>query len=134
MDSEELHLQVLRLLDQNPNLSQRQIARELGLSVGKTNYAVRAVISRGWVKAQNFSNAPDKRRYLYRLTPAGVSEKAQLAYRHLQRKRAEHEQLMAEIEALRAEVEAAEPGGEPAADEVRDEPEDPAAPSTPPTP
>ena len=130
MDSEELHLQVLRLLDQNPNLSQRQIARELGLSVGKTNYAVRAVISRGWVKAQNFSNAPDKRRYLYQLPPAGVREKTRLAYRHLQRKRAEHQRLMAEIEALRAAVEAAEPGGEPAGDEA----EDPAAPSTPPTP
>ncbi|MCG5528482.1 MULTISPECIES: MarR family EPS-associated transcriptional regulator [Halorhodospira] len=114
MDSEELHLQVLRLLDHNPNLSQRQIARELGLSVGKTNYAVRAVISRGWVKAQNFSNAPDKRRYLYRLTPAGVSEKAQLAYRHLQRKRAEHQRLMEEIEALRAEVGEAEGDAEPA--------------------
>ncbi|MCG5528479.1 MULTISPECIES: MarR family EPS-associated transcriptional regulator [Halorhodospira] len=114
MDSEELHLQVLRLLDHNPNLSQRQIARELGLSVGKTNYAVRAVISRGWVKAQNFSSAPDKRRYLYRLTPAGVSEKAQLAYRHLQRKRAEHERLMAEIEALRAEIEEATGESEPA--------------------
>ncbi|MCG5534397.1 MarR family EPS-associated transcriptional regulator [Halorhodospira sp. 9621] len=113
MDSEELHLQVLRLLDQNPNLSQRQIARELGLSVGKTNYAVRAVISRGWVKAQNFSNAPDKRRYLYRLTPAGVSEKAQLAYRHLQRKRAEHQRLMEEIEALRAEVEETQGEAEP---------------------
>ncbi|BAU57102.1 MarR family EPS-associated transcriptional regulator [Halorhodospira halochloris] len=114
MDSEELHLQVLRLLNQNPNLSQRQIARELGLSVGKTNYAVRAVINKGWVKAQNFSNSPNKRRYIYQLTPAGVSEKAQLAYRHLQRKRAEHERLMAEIEDLRAEVEETQGEAEPA--------------------
>ncbi|ABM61536.1 MarR family EPS-associated transcriptional regulator [Halorhodospira halophila] len=116
MDTEELHLQVLRLLDDNPHLSQRQIAGELGLSVGKTNYAVRSVIERGWVKAQNFSHSPNKRRYLYRLTPAGVSEKAQLAYRHLQRKRAEHERLMQEIEQLRAEVEAADKT--PAADDA----------------
>ncbi|MFP4649227.1 MAG: MarR family EPS-associated transcriptional regulator [Halorhodospira sp.] len=108
MDPEELHLQVLRLLEDNPQLSQRQIARELGLSVGKTNYAVRSVIERGWVKLENFSQSPHKHRYLYRLTPAGVREKAQLAYRHLQRKRAEHERLMAEIEQLRAELERAD--------------------------
>ncbi|MBK1733971.1 MarR family EPS-associated transcriptional regulator [Halorhodospira abdelmalekii] len=107
MDSEERHLQILRLIAENPHISQRQIASALGFSVGKTNYAVRAVIDRGWVKAQNFSSSQNKRSYLYKLTPAGVSEKAQLAYRLLQRKRAEHQRLMEEIEALRAEVETA---------------------------
>jgi EPS-associated MarR family transcriptional regulator len=138
MDPEELQLRVLRLLGDNPQLSQRQLARELGLSVGKTHYAVRSVLERGWIKLENFSHASDKRRYLYQLTPAGVREKTRLAYRHLQRKRAEHEQLMAEIDALRAEVEAAEPHpepiAEPAADEAGDEAEKPAAPPTPPGP
>ena len=134
MDPEELQLRVLRLLGDNPQLSQRQLARELGLSVGKTHYAVRSVLERGWVKLENFSQSSDKRRYLYQLTPAGVREKTRLAYRHLQRKRAEHEQLMAEIDALRAEVEAAEPGGEPAADEAGDEAETPPTPPTPPGP
>ena len=75
---------------------------------------MRSVLERGWVKLENFSHASDKRRYLYKLTPAGVREKTRLAYRHLQRKRAEHERLMAEIEALRAEVEEAKGDAESA--------------------
>ncbi|WP_018862220.1 MULTISPECIES: MarR family EPS-associated transcriptional regulator [unclassified Thioalkalivibrio] len=104
MPSDELHFKLLRLLEEDPTRSQRALARELGISVGGTNHALRALLARGWVKAQNFTRSGNKRGYLYKLTPSGVSEKARLAYYFLQRKRAEHEALMAEIEQLRAEV------------------------------
>ena len=104
MPSEELHLKLLRLLEQDPTRSQRALARELGVSVGSTNHALRALLDRGWVKAQNFTRSDNKRGYLYKLTPSGMHEKARLAYHFLQRKRAEHKTLMDEIEQLRAEV------------------------------
>jgi len=102
--SEDLQYQVLRLLEADPQMSQRQLARALGLSVGKTNYAMKAVLSRGLVKAQNFRRSDHRTAYLYTLTPGGLQEKARLAYRLLQRKRTEHEALMAEIEELRVEL------------------------------
>lgn len=104
MPPEELHLKLMRLLDEDPTRSQRALARELGVSVGSTNHALRALLDRGWVKVQNFRRSDNKRGYLYRLTPSGLQEKARLAWHFLQRKRAEHEALMAEIEQLRAEV------------------------------
>ncbi|WP_018140846.1 MarR family EPS-associated transcriptional regulator [Thioalkalivibrio sp. ALJ7] len=104
MSSEEVQLKLLRLLEQDPTRSQRTLARELGISVGSTNHALRALLARGWVKAQNFTRSDNKRGYLYKLTPTGVSEKARLAYHFLQRKRAEHVALMTEIEQLRQEV------------------------------
>ena len=113
MIEEDLHLQVLRLLEREPDMSQRQLARALGLSVGKTHYALRAVLDRGWVKAQNFRRSDNRSAYLYKLTPNGLQEKAHLAYGLLQRKRAEHETLMDEIEQLRAEVQNAKPADEP---------------------
>jgi len=102
--SEDLQYQVLRLLDADPEMSQRQMARALGLSVGKTNYAIKAVLARGLVKAQNFRRSDNRSAYLYKLTPTGLQEKAHLAYQLLQRKRAEHEALMSEIEELRVEI------------------------------
>ncbi|WP_019558175.1 MarR family EPS-associated transcriptional regulator [Thioalkalivibrio sp. ALE12] len=104
MIDEDLHLAVLRVLEREPDMSQRQLARALGLSVGKTHYALKAVLDRGWVKAQDFRRSDNRSAYLYKLTPNGLHEKARLAYRLLQRKRAEHETLMAEIEQLRAEL------------------------------
>ncbi|WP_018937048.1 MarR family EPS-associated transcriptional regulator [Thioalkalivibrio sp. ALJ24] len=104
MISDELQYQVLRLLENDPEMSQRQLARTLGLSVGKTNYALKALLERGWVKAQNFRRADNRSAYLYKLTPGGLQEKSRLAYHLLKRKRAEHEALMAEIEELRSEV------------------------------
>lgn len=104
MLDDDLHLKVLRLLESDPELSQRQLAEALGISVGKTHYAVRALLDRGWVKAQNFRRSDNRKAYLYTLTPKGLRQKTRLAVRLLQRKRAEHEILMAEIEQLRAEV------------------------------
>ena len=94
-------------------MSQRGLARELGISVGKTHYALRAVLDRGWVKAQNFRRSDNRSAYLYQLTPNGLQEKARLAYGLLQRKRAEHGALMTEIEQLRAELQGAEPANQP---------------------
>jgi len=103
---ESLALDALRALEHNPDLTQRQLARELGVSLGRTNYCVRALIERGLVKAGNFRRSDNKRAYLYKLTPAGLAEKARLAARFLQAKEAEHRALLAEIERLRAEVDA----------------------------
>jgi EPS-associated MarR family transcriptional regulator len=104
LSDEDLHLRVLRLLERDPALSQRQLARALGISVGKTHYALMAVLARGWVKAKNFRRSDNRKAYLYLLTSSGLSGKAQLALHLLQRKRLEHATLMAEIEQLQKEV------------------------------
>ena len=98
--------EILRHLESNPEATQRELAEAMGLSVGKTHYALRALIDRGLVKVDNFRRADNKKAYLYKLTPQGVAEKSRLAMRFLQRKRAEHQRLTAEIETLLAEVEA----------------------------
>lgn len=85
------------------------MARELGLSLGKTNYCLKALVDSGWVKVRNFRNSRHKLGYAYRLTPSGVRERARATLRMLQRKSAEYEALKEEIERLRAE--AAELGG-----------------------
>lgn len=109
--SEEAHYRLLRLLEQEPELSQREIAARLGVSLGKVNYCMRALIERGWVKVGNFYRSHNKRAYLYRLTPKGLAEKAALALRFLKMKEAEHRALMREIQALRAEVNGASDDG-----------------------
>lgn len=100
----ELRLRVLRTLEANPELSQRQLAAELGVSLGGVNYALRALIERGFVKADNFRKSDRKSANLYVLTPRGVAEKASLATAFLGRKLEEYEVLKREIEALKSEV------------------------------
>lgn len=95
---------VLRTLEQNPEVSQRQLAEELGFSLGKLNYCLKALTEKGWVKVENFRNSRNKSAYLYKLTPSGITEKAQVTRRFLQRKIEEHEQLRQEIEQLQQEV------------------------------
>lgn len=102
---EDAHLQVLRELDENPTLSQRELAARLGISLGKTNYCLKAVVERGWVKARNFRNSKNKLGYMYQLTPQGIEHKARLTLRFLKRKRAEFEALRKEIAELSREVE-----------------------------
>jgi EPS-associated MarR family transcriptional regulator len=102
--SEERQLGVMRLLQDNPELSQRQLAEELGVSVGSVNYCVKALIDKGWVKLGNFQKNPNKLGYVYLLTPKGVSAKARLTKLFLQRKLVEYEALRAEIESLEMEV------------------------------
>ena len=101
---DELRLRVLRALESNPELSQRQLAAELGVSLGGVNYALKALVERGFVKAGNFRKSGNKVAYLYMLTPQGVAEKASLATAFLGRKLEEYEVLRQEIEALKGEV------------------------------
>jgi EPS-associated MarR family transcriptional regulator len=101
---DELRLRVLRALEANPELSQRQLAAELGVSLGGVNYALKALIERGFVKADNFRKSGAKAAYLYVLTPKGIAEKSSLATAFLGRKLEEYEVLRQEIEALKGEV------------------------------
>ena len=106
--SDELRYRLLKLLMDQPNASQREVAASLGISVGKVNYCVRALIEKGLVKAQNFKNSRQKSAYLYLLTPSGVEQKLLLACEFLQRKLTEYDSLSAQIEQLRAEIAASE--------------------------
>jgi len=100
----ETRLTLLRTLETTPDLSQRALARKLGISLGKTNYCLKALIERGWVKAGNFGKSKHKGRYIYQLTPSGLAAKARITQRFLKRKLEEHEQILKEIEELRREV------------------------------
>ncbi len=104
--SEESSLQVLRLLARNPQLTQRELAAELGVSLGKVNYCVQALLSKGFIKLQNFRGSRNKLAYAYLLTPSGIAAKSSLALSFLQIKMAEYERLQAEIEQLQREAEA----------------------------
>lgn len=101
---EESHLKVLRLLETNPGMSQRDLSDALGVSLGKTNYCVKALLDKGLLKMQNFRNSQNKRAYAYLLTPAGIAVKAELTARFLKYKISEYENLHKEIESLRREL------------------------------
>ena len=96
-------LGVLRLLDESPSRSQREVAHELGMSLGKANYVLRALLGKGFVKVQNFRNSQNKRGYAYLLTPEGVAAKGELTRAFLERKIQEYDALRLEIERLKAE-------------------------------
>lgn len=102
--SEERQLDALRLLETNPEMTQRELAEALGVSLGAANYCLKALVEKGWVKLENFQNNPNKLGYLYLLTPLGMAAKATLTARFLRRKLAEYEALRAEIEQLQSEV------------------------------
>ena len=104
---EDKHFRLLALLGRNPEISQRQLAKALDLSLGGINYALRALAERGMVKAQNFSRSEHKIRYVYMLTPRGFAEKTKLTAHFLKRKMDEFEALKVEIESLK-QLEAAE--------------------------
>ena len=101
---DELRLRVLRVLEANPELSQRQLAVELGVSLGGINFALKALMVRGFVKVDNFRKSGRKVGYLYVLTPAGIAEKTSLAVAFLGRKLAEYEVLKQEIDVLKSAV------------------------------
>lgn len=92
------------MLQDNPDLTQREIAEKLGLSTSGMNYCLKALIDRGWIKVQNFSQSKNKFGYIYVLTPQGIVEKMTLASRFLMRKQAEYEALRAEIDGLTEEL------------------------------
>jgi EPS-associated MarR family transcriptional regulator len=101
---DESHYKLMRLLEVNPEMSQRDLARELGISLGKVNYCLRALIHKGWIKANNFTNSQNKAAYMYLLTPRGIEEKASLTLRFLQSRIREYEALRAEIRQMRREA------------------------------
>lgn len=101
---EENHLKVLRLLEAKSHLSQRDLADALGVSLGKTNYCLKALLAKGFIKVRRFRKSPNKLAYAYVLTPVGIAERAFLTVRFLKRKVAEFESLALEIEALKSEV------------------------------
>lgn len=101
---EDTYFRILRMLQENPDVTQREIADKLGISTSGLNYCLKALIDKGWVKINNFSRSKNKFGYIYVLTPQGVTEKAVLTSRFLKRKLAEYESLKTEIDALRADT------------------------------
>jgi EPS-associated MarR family transcriptional regulator len=101
---EEARFNILRLLHDNPELTQRELGERVGISLGAVNYSLRALIERGLVKAGNFSRNPNKLGYAYLITPSGIAEKGRLTSRFLARKQTEYDALRIEIEMLSREV------------------------------
>jgi EPS-associated MarR family transcriptional regulator len=104
MLTDEVRYKLLRLLDDNPRLSQREVARELGVSIGKVNYCLKSLAQKGWIKAINFKNSKNKVAYMYLLTPRGIDEKAGVTVRFLQMKIREYDALREEIARIRKEA------------------------------
>lgn len=101
---EDTHFRIMRILQENPDLTQRELADKLGMSVGGLHYCLNALIDKGLVKMQNFSNSKNKFKYVYLLTPMGIAEKMALTTRFLSRKMEEYEALKSEINILKKEL------------------------------
>lgn len=104
--NDETHYRLLKIIEANPQVSQRELADAMSVSLGKINYCLRAVIERGLVKVKNFKANPNKRVYAYYLTPKGMEEKTRVTARFLKRKIREYQELKREIAQLRRETEA----------------------------
>lgn len=142
MLTDEYRYRILKLLAADPHASQRRIADELGISLGRANFCLKALIDKGLVKANNFRNNSNKRAYLYLLTPTGIEEKAKVTMRFLKMKLDEYEALKSELEQLQDEavklsarpLEPSQfdiPGhGEAESELVAERPADPASPGT----
>ena len=100
----DTHFKVMDLIHKQPDISQRELAKEAGISLGSMHYCLKALAHKGWIKAGNFKNNPDKSVYLYLLTPEGVVQKTKLAVDFLRRKKQEYDALKHEIDALTKEL------------------------------
>jgi EPS-associated MarR family transcriptional regulator len=100
----ETHLKILKYMESNPKASQRQVAYELDVSVGKVNYCLKALINKGFIKVGKFKRNTDKLSYLYLLTPSGMDEKVRLTASFIKSKIAEHKKIIQEIEQLRQDA------------------------------
>lgn len=98
--TDEHRYRIVRLIEQNPAISQREVARELGVSLGKANFCLQALIEKGILKANTFLNSRNKRAYIYVLTPRGIEERARITVRFLKKKTAEYEAIRQEIAEL----------------------------------
>lgn len=101
---DEIAYKLLKLIEAEPHLSQRDIAQKMGVSLGKTNYCLKALVDKGFIKLQNFYKNKKKSAYIYFLTPQGIEEKTAVTYRFLQRKIKEYENIKVEIESLKRET------------------------------
>jgi EPS-associated MarR family transcriptional regulator len=104
MLTDETRSKILRILEEDPAISQRGLARRLGVSLGKANYCLQGLIEKGWIKANHFKNSNNKNAYMYLLTRRGIAEKTRVTARFLEHKVAEFEALQREIEILRREA------------------------------
>ncbi len=104
MNKQELEYRVLKLLEQQPDMTQRQIAKELNVSLGKTHYLIKSLIDVGWVKLENLRRSNNKWGYAYLLTPSGIVEKAIITAKFLARKQREFDDLQVEIQQLKDEI------------------------------
>jgi EPS-associated MarR family transcriptional regulator len=100
----EIRYRILKAVEGEPQITQRELAARLGMSVGKVNYCLRALIRKGFVKAKNFKNSSQKRQYVYKLTPQGVAERTRVAIAFLMLKSAEFDEIRAEIDRLEAQL------------------------------
>ncbi len=108
---EDTHFRIMRILQDNPDITQRELADQLGMSVGGLNYCLKALIDKGFVKMGNFQKSKNKFKYVYLLTPQGIAEKVALTSHFLKRKMEEYEALKVEIEVLRLEADGSGKGG-----------------------
>jgi len=104
MDKQELELETLKLLEKSPNITQRNLSSELGISLGKAHYILRELIDIGCVKLENFRRSDNKVGYIYLLTPQGIKKKTEVSKRFLARKLIEYEKLKEKIEQLQDEI------------------------------
>lgn len=101
---EDTYFRIMRLVDEQPDISQRELAEKVGISLGALNYCLKALMDKGFVKLENFQNSKHKFKYAYILTPSGIAEKMSITGRFLKRKLQEYDALKMEIEALKADV------------------------------
>ena len=104
MNKSDAEYLMLKKLEDNPHLTQRELSEELGLSLGKTNYVIKALVNKGWLKLNNFKRSDNKLGYIYLLTPKGITEKTILSQKFLSRKSEEYNRLKEEIEKLKSEL------------------------------
>jgi EPS-associated MarR family transcriptional regulator len=102
--NDDNHYHVLKYIEKTPSITQRELTKELGVSVGKANYCLKALIDKGWVKANNFKNSNNKLAYIYKLTPSGLDQKARTTVNFLKCEMSDYEELKQEIEMLKNEV------------------------------
>ena len=105
IDEHEIRYRIFRLLDDDPNLTQRHMAREIGLSLGKFNYCLTELVKKGFVKINRFKSSENKAAYMYLLTPHGIEEKTKITVTFLKRKINDYEKIKQEIQKLKKEVE-----------------------------
>ena len=104
MLTDEFRAKILKKLQEDPQISQRDLARDLGISLGRANHCLRALMDKGLIKANNFKNNRNKKAYMYYLTPRGMAEKARATARFLEVKVAEYEALQREIDNIRRDM------------------------------